>query len=68
MKDIPLNQFGTKLHFGRLQAEELRQSGSFNLVDSGGEFVAVLVVPASAEKKMQMQSLAEAGNQALGRE
>ena len=68
MKDISLSKFGTKLHFKKLTAEELRDSGSFNLVDNDGKFVAILVVPASAEKRFQLQALCGQMNAALGKE
>jgi len=67
MKDISLLQFGRDLQFKRLGVEELKQKGSFNLVDDNGQFVAMVVVPASAFKKQQITALAEAGNAALGR-
>lgn len=68
MKDIPLSKFGTNLHFKKVTAEDLRQDGSFNLVDEKGNFVAILVLPASAEKRFQIQSLCSQMNSALGKE
>jgi len=62
MKDIPLKQFTTKVHFKKMTAEDLRKSPSFNLVDENGEFVAIVVVPVSPFRKNQIQNLAEAGN------
>ena len=59
MKDIPITEF--KL----MKVPEIKGGGSFNLV-ADGEFVAIVVVPASAVKKMQIQNIAEAGNAALG--
>lgn len=67
MRDIRLTDFGTKIHFKKLTAEELRQSGSFNLVDENGEFVAMVIVPASALKRKQFRNLADQGNLAVGR-
>ncbi len=68
MKDISLTKFGTNLHFKKVTAEDLRQGGSFNLVDDKGEFVAIVVVPASAEKRFQIQGLCGQMNAALGKE
>jgi len=62
MENIPLTSFGAKIHFKKLTAESLRKSKSFNLVDGEGEFVAQLVVPVSPFQRMQINSIAEAGN------
>lgn len=60
MKDIPITQF--KL----MKVDEIREGGSFNLV-ADGEFIAIVVVPASAFKRLQIQNIAEQGNAALGK-
>jgi len=65
MKDIPIKTFVGDIWFKRKTIEELREGESFNLVDSEGKFIAVFVVPASAEKKLQFQALA--GEMNLGR-
>ena len=59
MKDIPITEF--KL----MKVPEIKKGGSFNLV-ADGEFVAIIVVPASAFKRTQIQNMAEQGNAALG--
>lgn len=59
MKDIPISKFK------QMTTKEIKDGGSFNLV-ADGQFVAVVVVPASGEKKFQFQALAEQGNIALG--
>ncbi len=66
MKDIVIKDFATGLHFKRITADKLRQSPSFNLVDEEGKFVAVVVVPASFEKREQIQALCGQMNVALG--
>lgn len=68
MRDIPITKFGTNLHFKKVTPEGLKQGGSFNLVDDKGDFVGIFVVPASAEKKHQFQSLCSQMNAALGKE
>jgi len=60
MKDIPITEFK------QMKVTDIKDVGSFNLI-ADGEFVAVVVVPASAEKKMQIQNIALAGNVALGK-
>lgn len=59
MKDIPITEF--KL----MKVPEIKSGGSFNLV-ADGEFLAIVVIPASAFKKTQIQNIAEQGNAALG--
>jgi len=61
MKSISISKFK------QLKVEEIKSMGSFNL-EADGMFVAVIIVPASAEKKAQFQALAEQGNLALGLE
>lgn len=61
MRDVPISKF--KL----MKVADVKESGSFNLV-AEGEFVAILVVPASAAKKFQIQSLCSQMNNALGKE
>ena len=60
MKDIPITQF--KL----MKVPEIKEGGSFNLT-ADGEFVAIVVVPASFEKRIQIQNIAALGNAALGK-
>jgi len=60
MKDIPISEFK------QMRVSDIKDTGSFNLI-ADGEFVAIVVVPASAEKKMQVQNIALAGNAALGK-
>lgn len=59
MKDVSVTQFK------QMSAKQIKEAGSFNLV-ADGQFVAIVVVPASAEKKFQFQALAQQGNTALG--
>lgn len=68
MREVSIAKFATQLHFKKMTADDLRNSGSFNLVDDDGCFVAILVVPASAEKKGQFQALCGQMNAALGKE
>jgi hypothetical protein len=60
MKNISISQFK------KMKAGEIKDTGSFNLV-ADGEFVAIVVIPASAFKKQQIQNIAESGNFALGK-
>ena len=60
MKNIPITEF--KL----MKVPEIKEGGSFNLI-ADGEFIAIVVVPASAVKRRQIGSIAEAGNAALGK-
>ena len=59
MKDIPISEF--KL----MKVPEIKEGGSFNL-KADGEFLAIVVIPASAEKKSQIQGLCDQMNIALG--
>lgn len=59
MKDIPITEFK------QMKVPEIKGGGSFNLV-ADGEFLAIVVLPASAFKRMQIQNIAEQGNAALG--
>ena len=59
MKDSKITEF--KL----MKVPEIKEGGSFNLI-ADGEFVAIVVIPASAFKRMQIQNIAEQGNAALG--
>lgn len=61
MRDIPITEFRKML------VKEVKDTGSFNLI-ADGEFVAVVVIPASGEKKFQFQALAQQGNTALGKD
>lgn len=67
MKDVELKGLVTGLHFKRMTAEDLKNSASFNIVNDG-EFVGIFVVPASGEKRSQIQGLCSQMNGALGRE
>ncbi len=60
MRDIPISEFK------QMKVPEIKDIGSFNLI-ADGEFLAIVVIPASAEKKMQVQNIALAGNTALGK-
>lgn len=60
MRDIPITEFK------QMKVPEIKETGSFNLI-ADGEFVAIVVVPASVEKKMQVQNIALAGNVAMGK-
>ena len=60
MTDIPITEFK------QMKVPEIKEGGSFNLV-ADREFLAIVVVPASAFKRQQIQSIAEAGNAALGK-
>ena len=55
MKNVSLTEF--KL----MKVPEIKEGGSFNLT-ADGEFLAVLVVPASADKRFQIQALCEQMN------
>lgn len=61
MKDIPITEFKKML------VKDIKEGGSFNLI-ADGQFVAVVVVPASAEKRFQIQGLCGQMNAALGKE
>ena len=61
MRDISISQFK------QMKVSDIKETGSFNLV-AEGVFVAIVVVPASAERKYQIQSIADMGNRALGKE
>jgi len=67
MRDVPLAELASKIHFKKLTAEELRKSPSVNLVDENGEFVAILFVPFAPFPRQQVNSIAEMGNHALGK-
>ena len=60
MRDIPISEFK------QMKVPEIKATGSFNLI-ADGEFLAVVVVPASVEKKLQVQNIALAGNMATGK-
>ncbi len=60
MKDIPISQF--KL----MKVPEIKGGGSFNLT-ADGEFVAIIVMPISPEKKSQFQALCSQMNAAIGK-
>ncbi len=60
MRDIPITEFK------QMKVPEIKDIGSFNLI-ADGEFLAIVVIPASAEKKMQVQNIALAGNMATGK-
>lgn len=60
MKDVPFSKFK------QMKVPEIKEGGSFNLI-ADGEFLAIVVIPASAEKKVQLQGLCDQMNIALGR-
>jgi len=59
MKEISISQLK------QMSTKEIKEGPSFNVV-ADGEFAFIVIVPASAEKKYQFQSLADMGNKALG--
>lgn len=59
MKNIPISQLK------QMSVKTIKEGPSFNVI-ADGEFICIVVVPASAEKKSQFQSLADLGNIALG--
>lgn len=59
MKDVPITEFKKML------VKDIKEGGSFNLI-ADGEFLAIIVIPASAEKKTQFQGLCNQMNIALG--
>jgi len=65
MEDIPIRKFVGDIWFKRKTDDELRKSPSFNLVDANGEFIGIMIIPASGEKKHQFQSQAQQGNVAI---
>lgn len=65
MKDVLISQLAYDIHFKKIDTDELRQSPSVNLVDSEGKFVGIMVIPASGEKRIQIQSLCSQMNTAL---
>ncbi len=60
VKDIPITEFKKML------VSDIKQGGSFNLV-ADGEFLAIVVIPASAFKKEQIQGFCIAMNQVTGK-
>jgi len=60
MKDVSVTEFK------QMKVPEIKEGGSFNLV-ADGEFLAVVVIPISADKKSQFQSLAGQMNAAIGK-
>jgi len=58
MKSVPISEF--KL----MKVPQIKEGGSFNIV-ADGEFLAIVVVPASAEKRAQFQGLCDQMNIAL---
>lgn len=59
MRDVTISKFK------QMTVKQIKESGSYNLV-ADGQFVAIVVVPASAEKRFQIQSLCSQMNAALG--
>ena len=60
MKDISITDFKKML------VKDIKGEGSFNLV-ADGELLAIVVIPSSAEKKDQIQSLCSQMNAAIGK-
>ena len=60
MKNIPISEFK------QMKVSDIKQGGSFNLV-ADGEFLAIVVVPASDFKKSQFQGLCSQMNAATGK-
>ena len=50
-----------------MKVPDIKQGGSFNLI-ADGEFLAIVVIPASAFRKDQIQGICVAMNQAMGKE
>ena len=65
MKEVSIRKFASDIHFKRIDPHNLNGGGSFTLVDDG-KFVGVFVVPASAEKKYQIEAICSQMNAALG--
>lgn len=59
MRDVTISKLK------QMTVKQIKESGSYNLV-ADGQFVAIVVVPASAEKRFQIQSLCSQMNAALG--
>ena len=60
MKDISITDFK------KMPVKDIKEEGSFNLV-ADGEFLAIVVLPTSAFKKDQIQSLCSQMNAAIGK-
>ncbi len=67
MRDIALMDFATKVHFKRITPEQLREGGSFNIVDGSGLLIGIFAVPISDFKKSQIQSVCTQMNMAVGK-
>lgn len=59
MKDITISKF--KL----MKVPEIKGGGSFNLT-ADGELIAIVMIPASAQKKAQLQAIASQMNAGIG--
>lgn len=59
MRDIPITEFK------KMKVPEIKEGGSFNLI-ADGELIAIVMIPASATKKFQLQALASQMNAGLG--
>ena len=58
MKAIKLKQFGYNLHFNKTTVDDLKKDGSFKMLDEDGQVVAFFMVPASGEKRNQLEAMA----------
>ena len=56
MKEVDLHKFATQLHFKKLTADDIRNNPCFSLIEDGN-FVAFVVIPASADKKCQIEGI-----------
>lgn len=53
--------------FRKMLVKDIKEGGSFNLL-ADGEFLAIVVIPISAFKRDQTQSLCSQMNAAIGKE
>ena len=60
MKNIPITEF--KL----MKVKDIKEGGSFNLV-ADGELLAIVAIPTSGEKRIQLQGLCSQMNVAMGK-
>ena len=65
MKIVQLKDLATKLHFKKMTADDLRKSGSFTLSENGS-FIGIMVIPASAVKRQQIEAMCSQMNNSLG--
>jgi len=67
MRDVQLKTFAASVNFNKLTATDIRENGSFNLLDEDGTLVFIAVVPISGFKKNQIESIATSMNMAIGK-